>query len=106
MSERKANCPSCGAEITFAHAASVMVVCAHCSTASVRRGVDIEMLGRVAEVAPIESPLSLGASGRWRGRRWTAIGQVQLDHGKGPWNEWNLLFEDGATGWLAEAQGE
>ena len=106
MSTRTANCPSCGAEIVFAHAASVMVVCAHCGTASVRRGVSLEKLGRVSEIAPIDSPLALGASGRWRGRRWTAIGQVQLDHGKGPWNEWCLHFEDGDTAWLAEAQGE
>ena len=106
MSARVANCPSCGAAIEFAHAAAVMVVCGHCGTASVRRGVTLEKLGRVAEIAPIDSPLSLGTSGRWRGRRWSAIGQVQLDHGAGPWNEWCLLFEDGTTGWLAEAQGE
>jgi hypothetical protein len=34
------------------------------------------------------------------------VGQVQLDHGRGPWNEWCLAFDDGSWGWLAEAQGE
>lgn len=106
MSVREASCPSCGARIEFRAAAGVMVVCAHCSTAVVRRDVDVEKLGKVAEVAPIESAVSLGASGRWHGRRWSVIGQIQLDHGKGPWNEWCILFEDGETGWLAEAQGE
>jgi Domain of unknown function (DUF4178) len=106
VSVREANCPSCGARIEFSTAVSVMVVCAHCSTACVRRDVEIEKLGKVAEVAPLESALSLGASGRWHKRRWSAIGQIQLDHGAGPWNEWCLLFEDGETGWLAEAQGE
>jgi predicted RNA-binding Zn-ribbon protein involved in translation (DUF1610 family) len=84
MSIRVANCPSCGASITFASAVTVMVVCPHCGTASVRRDVELEKMGRIADVAPIESALSLGASGKWKGRRFTAIGQVQLDHGKGP----------------------
>jgi predicted RNA-binding Zn-ribbon protein involved in translation (DUF1610 family) len=106
MSVREANCPSCGASITFATSVSVMVVCTHCGTASVRRDVDLEKMGVVADVAPIESSVSLGASGRWKGRRFTVIGQVQLDHGKGPWNEWCLAFEDGDVAWFAEAQGE
>jgi hypothetical protein len=34
------------------------------------------------------------------------VGQVQLDHGTGPWNEWCLLLDDGSWRWLAEAQGD
>src|SRR5688500_14108479 len=33
-------------------------------------------------------------------------GRVQLDHGKGPWDEWYLGFDDGRWGWLAKAQGD
>jgi len=106
MSVRVANCPSCGGEIRFANAAAVMVVCPHCGTASVRKDASLEKLGRVAEIAPIESAVSLGASGKYRGRRFSVVGQVQLDHGAGPWNEWALLFEDGRSAWLAEAQGQ
>ncbi len=71
-----------------------------------RKGLDLEKLGIVAEIAEIESLLELGTSGKFGKRRWTAVGQVQLDHGRGPWNEWCLLFDDGSWGWLAEAQGE
>jgi hypothetical protein len=66
----------------------------------------LEELGKVAALAPIESPLELGAFGRLDGVSWTAVGQVQLDHGTGPWNEWCLLLDDGSWRWLAEAQGE
>ena len=106
MSGRTAGCPSCGAPIEFRNAATVLVVCASCGGASTRKGLDFTRLGRVAEVTPIESLLDLGTTGRFEGRTWTAVGQVQLDHGEGPWNEWCLLFDDGTWGWLGEAQGE
>lgn len=106
MTLRSASCPGCGATLDFASAATVTVVCPHCGGASYRSDVDLEWMGKVAEVAPIASPLSIGASGRYDGVGWVAIGQVQLDHGRGPWNEWCLLFDDGRHGWYAEAQGE
>ena len=106
MSARTANCPSCGAPLEFRNAATLLVVCASCGGASWRSDVDLELLGKVAEVAPLESLLGIGTRGRFEGKGWTAVGQVQLDHGRGPWNEWCLLFDDGSWGWLAEAQGE
>ena len=106
MSGRTAGCPSCGAPIEFRNAATVLVVCGACGGASTRKGLDLEKLGRVAEVTPIDSLLDLGTTGRFEGKGWTAVGQVQLDHGEGPWNEWCLLFDDGTWGWLGEAQGE
>lgn len=106
MSGRTAACPSCGAPVEFRNAATVTVVCASCGGASTRVGLDLEKLGKVAEVTPLESLLEIGTSGKFRGLGWTAVGQVQLDHGAGPWNEWCLLMNDGTYGWLAEAQGE
>ena len=106
MTGRTAGCPSCGAPIEFRNAATVLVVCASCGGASTRKGLDFEKLGKVAEVTPLDSLLDLGFTGRFEGRTWTAVGQVQLDHGSGPWNEWCLLFDDGTWGWLGEAQGE
>jgi predicted RNA-binding Zn-ribbon protein involved in translation (DUF1610 family) len=106
MSTRSAACPGCGAEIVFRNAATLFVVCPSCGCASFRRDLKLEKIGKVAEVAPIDSPIALHATGRIDERRFTVVGQLQLDHGAGPWNEWCLLFDDGATGWLAEAQGQ
>lgn len=106
MTIRTGSCGGCGATLEFASAATILVVCPHCGGASWRSDRDLEYVGKVAEVAPIASPVELGASGRFEGRGWTCVGQVQLDHGRGPWNEWCLLFDDGAWGWYAEAQGE
>src|SRR6187401_2796240 len=106
MTNRTASCPGCGGTLTFRSAATVCVVCPFCGGASYRTDVDLEYLGKAAEVVPIASPLELGAAGRFDGKSWTAVGQLQLDHGAGPWNEWCLLFDDGSWGWYAEAQGD
>jgi hypothetical protein len=106
VTARTASCPGCGARIAFENAAALFVVCPHCGGASERTDLDLSLVGRVAQVAPIESVLSLGAEGRLEGERWRAVGLLQLDHGAGPWNEWFLSFEDGSWAWLAEAQGE
>ena len=106
MTLRTGSCGGCGATLEFASAATVLVVCPHCGGASWRSDRDLAYVGKVAEVAPIASPLSLGETGRFEGVGWTCVGQLQLDHGRGPWNEWCLLFDDGSWRWYAEAQGE
>lgn len=106
MTDRFTACPGCGAPLSFSSAATLVVTCGSCGGASYRSDVDLSYLGKVAEVAPIASPLELGASGKVAGKGWTCLGQVQLDHGAGPWNEWALLLDDGTWAWYAEAQGE
>lgn len=106
MSAREAVCPNCGAPIRFENSLSILVVCEHCHAGSYRRDVNLESIGLVAQVAPIESDVALGVRGTWEGRPFRVLGQVQLDHGAGPWNEWSIVFEDGSSAWLAEAQGQ
>lgn len=104
--ERTTTCPGCGATLAFASAATLVVTCPSCGGASYRSDVALEWLGKVAEVVPVASALELGATGRFEGQGYTCRGQVQLDHGAGPWNEWALLLDDGTWVWYAEAQGE
>ena len=66
---------------------------------------ELEILGQVAPLADLGSPLSLGTSGRYEKRGFTLVGRLQLDYGLGPWNEWYAAFDDGQWGWVAEAQG-
>lgn len=106
MSGRTANCPNCAGALEFNNAATLYVVCEHCGGASQRQDVDLHYLGKVAAIADIDSPFDLGARGDFGGLGWTIVGQLQLDHGSGPWNEWCAVFDDGSWRWIAEAQGK
>ncbi len=92
----------------FKAGTSLLSVCPYCGSAVARVGDDItelEVLGQVAPLADLGSPLQVGTSGRYDKRDFTIVGRVQLDYGLGPWNEWYAAFDDGGWGWIAEAQG-
>jgi hypothetical protein len=98
-------CPSCGAPVPFRSAASILAVCAYCSSTLVRHDANLENVGKMAELQEDSSPLQLGAEGRYRGVPFTIVGRIQLRYPQGLWNEWHLLFEDQRSGWLGEAGG-
>lgn len=99
------SCPSCGSPVEFKAGASVAVVCGHCKFVVVRSDRDVRTVGRVADLAQTDSPLYVGLTGNFRGIPFRIVGRQQLDHGRGPWDEWYCAFHDGRWGWLAEAQG-
>lgn len=108
MQGRVANCPSCGGGVEFKADHSIVSVCPYCSTAVARTGGDIgelEIAGKVAPLADIGSPLSIGLDGKLQGKGFRLVGRIQLDYGEGPWNEWYAAFDDGRWAWVAEAQG-
>jgi len=105
VGHKKANCPSCGAEVVFKSSVSVFTVCAYCKSMIVRHDMDLEALGTMAEVPDDVSPLKIGTRGRDSSGRFEIIGRLKMSWSEGYWNEWFLLFEDGRHGWLAEAMG-
>ncbi|WP_091190748.1 DUF4178 domain-containing protein [Formivibrio citricus] len=102
---KKAQCPSCGAEVIFQSATSVMAVCDYCRSTLVRHDQNIEDIGKMAALAEDASPLHRGVSGAWQGVNFTLIGRIQLQYEAGYWNEWYALFDDGREGWVSEGSG-
>jgi len=70
-----------------------------------RKGVDLEDLGKISEVMEDGSPVRLGMTGKHGKRDFQVAGRIQLKWQDGIWNEWFLLFSDNDTGWLGEGQG-
>lgn len=101
-----APCPSCGAPVHFASAAGAFAVCAHCGSSLARDGEVLAKLGTMSELLEDFSPLQVGAGGTHAGRPFTVVGRIQLTHERGLWNEWWLVFADGGTGWLTDADGQ
>ncbi len=101
----KLSCPSCGAEVDFKSRSSVMAVCSYCGSTLVRHDMDLENLGKMAELAQDMSPLQIGTTGNYEGKNFEIAGRQKITWENGTWNEWYLVFANGKDGWLADAQG-
>ena len=106
MTARTAECPSCGAPVSFRWSGAVQTTCDYCRSILVRHDVDLERVGRVADLPPDSSPVQRGTEGRWRGRPFVVVGRIRYQYGRGRWSEWHLRFADGGGGWLSDAQLE
>ena len=71
----------------------------------VRRDIELEAIGTMAELPPDSSPLQLGAVGTQGGRSFRLLGRLRLAWNDGVWSEWYADFGDGRNGWVAESQG-
>ena len=71
----------------------------------VRKDLNVETIGVMAELPPDLSPLQIGARGEWNGQAFELIGRIRVKWELGSWNEWYALFAGGSGGWVAEAQG-
>lgn len=100
-----ASCPSCGATFDYKCSDSVFMICPYCRSALVRSGLNFENVGKIADLKLDGSPMRLGTEGRYRGAPFGVVGRIQLQYDLGIWNEWHILFNDGRSGWLGEAQG-
>jgi hypothetical protein len=102
---RKFSCPSCGAEITFQSSITVSCVCPYCRSLVVRHDVNVEAMGKMAELPDDISPFQLGTTGRYNRIGFSLIGRMKIGWSDGMWNEWFTFTDTGEKGWLAEAQG-
>jgi len=100
-----ANCPNCGAAISFRSVDLPVRVCDYCHSSIVRTGDALVSMGKVAEVPEDVSPLQIGVRGTDGGQNFQLIGRVRWRWTDGGWNEWLALFDNGATAWIGEAMG-
>jgi hypothetical protein len=106
MSQPAGTCPNCGAKIVFRWSSSVQTVCEFCKSILVRTDVDLKKVGQVADLPPASSPIQLNTEGKYRNRAFVAIGRIIYEYDQGTWNEWHIVMNDGASGWLSDAQDE
>jgi hypothetical protein len=103
---QKISCPSCGAEVAFRSAASVMAVCEYCQSTLLKDAESVKNIGKMSDVLEDFSPLQITTSGVFQGRNFSLVGRIQLRYDAGLWNEWYALFDDGSAGWLSDASGQ
>jgi hypothetical protein len=101
-----ANCPACGAPIAFRYSQAVQTVCEYCRSVLVRHDVNLERVGQAADVPDNASPVQIGTEGVYRGKSFQVVGRIVYEYELGAWNEWHIVFQDGASAWLSDAQLE
>lgn len=106
MSQPVASCPNCGALVRFRWSSAVQTTCEYCRSILVRRDVDLQRVGVVADLPPDPSPIQLGTEGVYRNRAFVVIGRILYEYELGGWNEWHMVCQDGTSGWLSDAQAE
>ena len=106
MSKPSGSCPNCGAPLEFRFSNSVQTVCEYCKSIIVRTDVDLAKVGAVADLPANASPIQLGTEGVFGNKAFTVAGRIIYEYDQGNWNEWHLVFNDGSSGWLADAQLE
>ena len=104
MTQRAAQCPSCGAPLRFAWSSAVQTTCPYCHSILVRTDVDLEKVGEVADLPPDASPIQIGTEGQFNSKSFVVVGRIRYVWAQGNWNEWHIAFNDGTNGWLADAQ--
>jgi hypothetical protein len=102
---RSSKCPSCGGSLPFDSSIALSAVCPYCQSLVVRRDLDVETLGTLAQLPPDLSPLQIGTTGIYQNRGFRLVGRLRWHWSGGSWTEWFAEMADGTTGWLAESQG-
>jgi Domain of unknown function (DUF4178) len=106
MSGPAANCPSCGAPVKFLWSSAVQTTCEFCHSILVRTDVDLKKVGEVADLPADASPIQIGTEGAYLNKSFVVVGRIIYEYEQGAWNEWHLIFNDGTSGWLSDAQLE
>lgn len=106
MTARNALCPGCGAPVSFLWSSAVQTACPYCKAIIIRHDVDLEKVGTVADLPPDASPIQLRTEGIFEGKAFSVVGRIAYAWDQGRWNEWHIVFNDGGTGWLSDAQAE
>lgn len=92
--------------MVFRWSGSVQTVCPFCKSILVRTDIDLTKVGKVADLPPDSSPIQIGAEGVVDNKAFTVAGRILYEYELGGWNEWHLVFNDGSSGWLSDAQCE
>jgi len=106
MSQPAGNCPNCGAPIKFLWSSAVQTTCEFCHSILVRTDVDLKKVGVVADLPADASPIQIGTEGAYQNKNFTVVGRIVYEWEQGGWNEWHIIFTDGSSGWLSDAQLE
>jgi len=63
-------------------------------------------VGQVAGLPADSSPIQIGTEGQFQNKPFLVVGRILYAYEQGAWNEWHIVYNDGKSGWLSDAQLE
>ncbi len=84
MSQQQANCPNCGAAVRFLWSGAVQTTCGYCHSILVRRDLDLEKVGVVADLPRDVSPIQIATEGIFRNKAFQVVGRIVYEYGTEP----------------------
>ena len=90
----------------FRWSGAVQTTCEFCHSILVQSEMDLKKVGQVADLPADASPIQLGTEGQYQNRPFLVVGRIMYEYEQGGWNEWHIVYNDGKSGWLSDAQLE
>ena len=103
---KKVNCPQCAAEHQLRDPSTVTFVCEYCENVVLWDQQGVSLSGKQSRLIEGFSRLYRGATGALKGERFEVLGRVRYSFGRGFWDEWYLMFENGTPLWITEDNHE
>ena len=104
MTQPIANCPNCGAKITFRWSACVQTICDYCKSILIRTDVDLQKVGQVADLPPTVLPSKSEPRESTESARSSRSVASSTSTIRGIGMNGTLMMNDGTSGWLSDAQ--
>lgn len=106
MAKPASNCPNCGAPVSFRFSSAVQTTCDYCQSILVRHDVNLDRVGKVADLPPDVSPIQRLTEGIWNKQAFVVVGRIIYQYEQGTWNEWHCVTNQGQSLWLSDAMAQ
>ncbi|PWK57987.1 DUF4178 domain-containing protein [Roseicyclus mahoneyensis] len=106
MTSDPVSCPNCGYGFDGLRRSTRMFDCPSCDTTLFREGDALAPIGNHGEMHETPMLIGIGDTVEAIGSRWTVLGHVRYDYGRGFWDEMWAETPDGAGAWLSIDEGD
>ncbi len=99
-------CSNCGAELPRRFSHAKMITCTHCGTTSLLRDAVWELAGEGGFMQDAPSLVQLGQHVEIEGLHLMPVGHARFSYGRGWWDEYWCLDDEGKGRWLSADEGD
>lgn len=106
MTADHVSCPNCGYGFRGLRKSTRMFDCPSCDTTLFRAGDAVAPVGDHGEMHDTALLFGIGDTIEAVGSRWTVLGHIRYDYGRGFWDEMWAETPDGAGAWVSIDEGD